>query len=311
MAADRWTEITVHVAPTDVDPVASILAELTKQSVAIEPQIRRFEGADFGFEELDAPVAVRGYAEAGIAEARRAEIEHALRQLVLSAPIEPPQYRELDPTDWAEEWKRFYDIQHIGDRLVIRPSWLEYEAKADQVVIDLDPGAAFGTGRHETTRLCLAAIDRHLQPGATVIDVGCGSGILAVAAAKLGASLVRAVDIDADTIRVTNENAEINGVAARIEAAPGSLGEIWPWPSRLPLDASLLIANISSTVVLRLLPEIVVALAPGGRAILSGFVARDAGEIEAAVEVAGLSILETASEGDWSMLVAEAPLTTE
>lgn len=304
MAADRWTEITVHVAPADADLVGTVLTEVTGQPVAIEPQIRRIEHVDFGYEELDAPVTVRGYAEPALPRERRANIEAALNRLVLSAPIETPSYRELDPTDWSEEWKRFYDIQHIGNRLVIRPSWLDYEAAAGEIVLDLDPGAAFGTGQHETTRLCLAAIERHVRADASVLDVGCGSGILAIAAAKLGAGRIRAVDIDPETIRVTNENAELNGVAAQVEAAPGSLGDLWPWNDEPPADVGLLVANISSGTVLLLLSEITDALATTGRAVLSGFLARDAAEIERAVAAAGLTVLEKTAEGDWACLVA-------
>lgn len=304
MAADRWTEVTVRVAAADADLVGTVLAELTGQPVAIEPQIRRIEHVDFGYEELDAPVTVRGYAEPALPEDRRASIEAALGRLRLSTPVEAPSYRELDPTDWSEEWKRFYDIQHIGERLVIRPSWLEYEARHGEIVLDLDPGAAFGTGQHETTRLCLGAIERHLEGGATVIDVGCGSGILAIAAAKLGAARVLAVDIDPETIRVTGENAEANGVADQIEAAPGSLGDIWPWPDDRPREAGLLVANISSGTILLLLHEIANALADDGRAVLSGFLAKDATEIETAVAASGLTVLEKTAEGDWACLVA-------
>ena len=305
MTAERWTEVTVRVAPPDADAVSGVLADVTGQPVSIEPQIRRLEGVEFGYEELDAPVTVRGYAEPSLAPERREVIEQALRRLALSTPVDTPTYRELDPTDWSEEWKRFYDIQHIGDHLVIRPSWLEYEPAEGDVVLHLDPGAAFGTGQHETTRLCLAAIERHIEPGASVLDVGCGSGILAIAAARLGAARVRAVDVDPDTIEVTEDNAEANGVGDRIEAAAGSLGDAWPWPAHPARDADLLVANISSGTVLLLLPELVAALTEGGRAVLSGFLARDASEIEAAAIAAGLTPLETTIEGDWACLVAE------
>jgi len=304
---DRWTEITVRAAPADAELVASILTDLTQQAVAIEPQIKRVEDVDFGYQELDAPVTIRAYAEPAVALERRSLFEATLAGLHLSKPVEPPSYRELDPTDWSEEWKRFYDIQHVGERLVIRPSWLEYAADVGEVVLDLDPGAAFGTGQHETTRLCLGAIERHLQPGVEVLDVGCGSGILAIAAAKLGARHVRAVDIDPDTIRVTEENAAANGVAAEIEAAAGSLGDAWPWAGSPPRDVGLLVANISSGTVLLLLPEMQDALASDGHAVLSGFLARDTAEIATAVAQAGLSVTETNTEGDWACLVARRP----
>jgi len=306
VTANGWIEITLHVAPNDVDLVASVLSDLTGQAVAIEPQIRRLDDREFGFEELDAPVAVRAYVEPPFPEERRAQIEASLQNLILSAPLPSPAYNELDPTDWAEEWKRFYDIQHIGDRLVIRPSWLEYQPAAGEVVLHLDPGAAFGTGQHETTRLCLAAIERHLETGMSVIDVGCGSGILVIAAAGLGATQAYAVDTDPEAIRVTRENASMNSVAAEISAEVGSLGDAWPWPDHPPRNADLLVANISSNVVLLLLPEFARALAPGGRAVLSGFLAKDAQEIEAAVDGIGLSRLETHTEGDWACLVARS-----
>ncbi len=304
MAGERWTEVTVHVAPADADLVSTILADVTGQPASIEPQIRRIEHVDFGYEEIDAPVTVRGYAEAALPAERRAAIEVALARLRLDTPLEPPSFRELDPTDWAEEWKRFYDVQHVGDRLVIRPSWLEYDAREGEVVLDLDPGAAFGTGQHETTRLCLGAIERQLRAGAEVIDLGCGSGILAIAAARLGAGRVHAVDIDPEAIRVTNENAAANAVADQIEASPGSLGDAWPWPDDPPRDVDLLVANISSGIVLQLLPEMAAALSANGRAVLSGFLAKDDAEIETAVGVAGLVVLERIAEGDWACLVA-------
>lgn len=304
MTADRWIEITLHVAPADVELVAAVLSEITGQTVAIEPQIRRLDDRDFGYVELDAPVAVRAYVEPPFADADRRAIDERIRSLELLSPAPPASFRALDPADWSEEWKRFYEIQHVGERLVIRPSWLEYDVRDGEVVLDLDPGAAFGTGQHETTRLCLAAIERHLEAGARVIDIGCGSGILAIAAAKLGAASVRAVDIDPEAIRVTSENAGANGVSMKIEADVGSLGAAWPWPDDPPPSADLVVANISSTVALELLPEIVSALAPSGRAVVSGFLANDAHEVEAAVERAGLSRGETRTEGDWACLVA-------
>lgn len=303
MAGERWTEVTVHVAPADADLVSTVLADVTGQAASIESQIRRTEHVDFGYEEIDAPVTVRGYTEAALPAERRAAIETALARLRLAEPLEPPGFRELDPTDWAEEWKRFYDVQHIGSHLVIRPSWLEYDAREGEVVLDLDPGAAFGTGQHETTRLCLGAIERQLRAGAEVIDLGCGSGILAIAAARLGAGRVRAVDIDPETIRVTNENAAANAVASQIQAAPGSLGDAWPWPDEPPREVDFLVANISSGIVLQLLPEMAAALSASGRAVLSGFLAKDAAEIETAVGVAGLVVLEKTAEDDWACLV--------
>lgn len=305
MTADRWIEVTLEAPPADAELLASVLTDATGQAVAIEPQIERIEEVDFGYTELDLPVTIRGYLEPPLTDARRGEIESAIASLELSEALNAPTYRELNPADWSEEWKRFYDIQHIGERMVIRPTWLEYEAAEGEVVLDLDPGTAFGTGQHETTRLCIAAIERHLGESTDVLDVGCGSGILAIAAAKLGAQRIRAIDIDPEAIRVTEENARSNRVHGQIESAVGSLGTEWPWEASPDQSASVVVANISSTIVLRMLGPIAAALTADGRVIFSGFLANDADRIEAAVVAAGFEHLETQSDGDWACLVAK------
>ena len=160
----------------------------------------------------------------------------------------------------------------------------------------------FGTGQHETTRLCLAALEAHLRPGMRVLDVGTGSGILAIAAVLLGATHVDAVDIDAEAVEVARANVARNGGTDRIALATGSLGEAWPWPQ--PPHADLVVANISSIAAIALLPACAAALPAGGLWIGSGFIESAAPSIEDAVRAAGLRPIAMTAEADWRCLVA-------
>jgi ribosomal protein L11 methyltransferase len=292
----------------DVDSVAGLFADVSIGGVVIEPAILASDDIEFAFEELDEPTLVRAYVPEPFEPAERRRLRGRLTRLPLSEVLPRLRYRTLVPPNWEEEWKRFYEIQHVGEHFVIRPSWLEYEAKPDELVIDLDPGAAFGTGQHETTRLCLAALERWQADSRSVLDLGCGSGILAIGAALLGATDVLALDIDPDVIAVSNENSAANGVGSRVRSLVGSLGD--DWPSEAGGDVAfvdLVVANISSRAVLALLPAIAAAARPGGMAILSGFLVRDADEIAEAVDKASLERLETTSEGEWACIAARAP----
>lgn len=301
--ADRWFEVVARCHAADSDAVADALREAGAAGVSIEPALLISDGADFAYEErTDRPWAVRATFPAPLEAAQR----RALRRDLVARTrhdLPPLRYGEVDPVDWAEEWKRFYRIQHIGERLVVRPSWEPYEARPGEVVLDLDPGTAFGTGEHETTRLCLAALERVVRPGAQVLDVGAGSGILAIAAALLGAAHVRGVDLDAETVAVAEENAARNGVGIRFGA--GSLGDTWPWPDA-PSEGSadVVLANISSIVLGVLMPLLAAALRPGGALIASGFLVRDAHEVRAAVLDAGLRVEAETAEGNWGALTA-------
>ncbi len=302
--ADRWIEITAHVSADASDLVADLLREGGADGVVIEPALLISDTANFAYEELrDRAWRVRGYVPAPFEASAQQELEARLREL--APDLGELAFAEVVPEDWSQTWKQFYSVMHIGSRLVIRPSWEPYEAQPGEVVVDLDPGAAFGTGQHETTRLCMEAIEQYVQPGMDVYDIGAGSGILAIAAVKLGAREVLCVDDDATTVPVLEENAVINGVADRILAAEGSMGADWPWPERPPVDAAdVVLANISSTWVVTLMPDLAAAVRPGGVLVASGFIERDAGEVRAAAEAAGLDEVSLTAEGDWRCLVA-------
>ena len=312
----RWVELMVRVPPGDVDAVAGLLGSLAEYGaagVSIEPAILVSDSADFEYELLDAPSTVRCALAAPLPPGARRALRRRLDALPLSAPLPRLRFAPVEQRDWSEEWKRSFEVLHVGRRLVLCPSWERYEARPGELVIVLDPGRAFGTGQHATTRLCLEALERCVYPGDAVVDVGTGSGVLAIAAAKLGAASVRAVDVDAETVPVARENVGRNEVEGVVRLAAGSLGDAWPWPEAAEGSADVVVANISSPVLVALMPVLAATLRPGGRLIASGFIAANAAEVEAAALAAGLSLQATegeagerARDGDdeWRRMVA-------
>ncbi len=304
-ATTQWYEAIIHCDSVDAELVADALRIAGAEGVAIEPAILLDDDADFTYtERTDVPWTVRGTVPAPFDTAARRALRRHLVSLPLRAPLGRLRVIEVRPEQWSEAWKRFFGVLHLGQRTVIRPTWEKYRAKPGEIVIDLDPGTAFGTGQHETTRLCLEALEDVVTPGCTVLDVGAGSGILAIAAAKHGARRVRAIDLDASTVAVVRENAERNGVAARITTAAGTLGDAWPWPRTSPVEcAEVVVANISSVAVRAMLPALVTAVRPGGAAVLSGFLVVDAGTMVRAARRAGLREVTRHDGLEWSCVV--------
>jgi ribosomal protein L11 methyltransferase len=300
-SAESWIEIVARVPRDEAEVVADVLGEFAPDGVSIEPAIRTIDSDNFAYEYLDEPTIVRACVREPFEDAQRQALETNLATLHLSAPLPPLEIAPVRMVDWAEEWKHFFHVLRIG-RFVVRPSWESAELRPDDLVIDLDPGRAFGTGQHETTRLCLAALEAHLQPGMRVIDVGTGSGILAIGAILLGASHVWGVDIDEQAVEVARANVERNGGASRVSLEAGSVGPAWPWPE--PLQAELVVANISSIAAVKLMADCVAQLLPGGIWIGSGFIESARPTIEEAVRAAGLRAISVTEEADWRCLAA-------
>jgi ribosomal protein L11 methyltransferase len=248
------------------------------------------------------PISVRTYlpVEDG-AEEKRRQIEEALWHLGRMRPVGELRVRECKEEDWANAWKAFYGIQRLGKHIVIKPSWLEYERREGDVVLDLDPGMAFGTGLHPTTRLCLTALEEQVKPGTHILDLGTGSGILAIAAAKLGGADTEVVAVDTDSVAVdaTRQNVERNGLASQIRVEQGSTAA-----AKADAPYRLVVANILASVIIDLSKALRDLLEPGGTLISSGiFIERGDAVIEA-LKRAGLPVREKKREGDWLCLIS-------
>jgi len=241
-------------------------------------------------------------------EEKRRKLEEALWYLGRIRSLPVAQYRLIQDQDWSQAWKEHYQPILIGERLVIVPAWLESPAP-ERIPISIDPGMAFGTGTHPTTQLCLelleACMSQLLPQETDVIDVGCGSGILSIAAIKLGARRAVAVDIDPQAISVTQENAALNGVAAGLDVGVGSVAELRDGAFSIR-QAQLVLANILALVIIQLLDAgLAELMAPEGVAIFSGILVEQEQEVITALEKAGLSLAGRRQSGDWVALQVE------
>ena len=290
-----WFEVTARVRPEDVDAVAALMREAAPGGVTVEEPITIL-GPEMGFRVREGePVFVRAYVPASelgavLTEQLRRGMQAAFPAVELTAK---PLYEE----DWAVSWREFFGPVDYGGRLVIVPSWVDHQVAAGQQTIRLDPGQAFGTGHHETTRLCLAALERQIRPAAQVLDVGTGSGVLAIASVLLGAAHVTAIDVDPVAIRVAEENCKANGVHDRIGLVQGTLER----DHERRYD--LVVANISTPANLALLPVFPGVLEPGGTLLLSGILAADAARFRETAPALRLNLLEVTVERDWCLLV--------
>jgi len=302
-----WLEISVTVSDGELaEAVAEAMARYLPDGVSImatgvvyDPDS---EGRGIG------PFRVAGYIPEGDEEAiKRGQIEAALGHLSLIAPLPKPEYQRVDETNWNESWKAHYHPVRIGKRLIILPEW-DKEVPEGLIPVWIDPGMGFGTGTHPTTQLALEMLEDGLAnaPGADVIDVGCGSGILSIAAVRLGAGTVVGVDADEDAIDNARLNARINGLEERVTVGIGSVAEIrtGDFPIR---SAGLVVANILTHILVRLLDQGLAGLVPpGGHLILSGILEEREQEMRAAIEKQRLEIVDRRQVGDWVAIKVRA-----
>lgn len=201
--------------------------------------------------------------------------------------------------EWKDKWKAYFKPTKITEHIVVCPSWEEYEPASDEeVVISIDPGMAFGTGTHETTALTTLLMEKYLKPGEKVLDVGCGSGILSIIAARLGASRVLGIDIDDEAVTASEENGELNGV---MDIARFQIGDL---TEGVDFQADVVVANLLTHLVLRLSPDIPKHMLPGGRYVTSGILVEQEASVVQALEELGFTVLETAEKGDWCCIAA-------
>jgi ribosomal protein L11 methyltransferase len=328
MPNSSWLEISLIVDGELAEAVAEVLSRFVSGGVAIESTAVT-ASADDSQGHAIGPLRVCGYlpANAQLEENRR-RLEEALWYLGRIRPLPAPQFRTVQEQDWAQAWKSHYHPIAIGRRLMVVPAW-EMPPNPERIALRMDPGMAFGTGTHPTTQLCLEFIDLLYDEGqmtndereeksvhrssfvlrapASVIDVGCGSGILAIAALKLGAQRALAVDIDPLAVEAAQSNATLNGVAEQLQAGLGSVAEIRRGDFALQ-TAPLILVNILAPVIVGLLDDGLVELvSPGGALVLSGILQEQANEVEAALRQHGLQVSVRRQSGDWIALMADRP----
>jgi ribosomal protein L11 methyltransferase len=300
----NWLEISLTVDGELAEAVAEVLARFAPNGVMTEQGIQFLDDEDYG--TPTGPVVVRAYLEmnAHIEETRQ-KLEESLFYLGMIQPLPQPVYRQIADQNWMEAWKQHYKPIPIGQRLIIVPVWLD-SPSPERTPIKIDPGMAFGTGTHPTTQLCLELLevffDNHsprLSRKLQIIDVGCGSGILSIAALKLGAGTALGVDIDIESVKNARENADKNGIGDEFITAQGSVTEVLEgkFPFR---QAPLVVANILAPVIIRLFDAGLADLVEAdGVIILSGILLGQAQGVIEAAQAKGLELNERRQMGDW------------
>jgi ribosomal protein L11 methyltransferase len=305
-SSNAWLELAVEVDHEAVEPVTELFAQYGyNEGVAIEEPFTQDKDGDNLAVDYSRPVWVRTFvAKPDIRPETLDKIRESLWHLGRMRQVGPLQVTERQEEDWANAWKEHYRPLKAGHNVVIAPPWHEYEPNSsDEVVVVLDPGMAFGTGTHPSSRLCLMALEEQIKPGNTVFDVGTGSGILAIAAAKLGASAVDAVDIEPVAVRSTRENAARNGVSDLIRVEEGSVAPDGPFVG--PYD--IVLANIISRVLIELVKGLSASVKPGGLLILSGVIDTREAYVRETYEPRGFQLIKRDQIEDWVGLTYRAP----
>lgn len=305
----RWAEIAIKTTHEATEIIAEIFHDLGASGVVIEdPELVNTYRNSGAWDYTDIPeavntevVTVKAYLPVD------AELDDKLR--IFKERVDALAGHDIDKgsgdiscceiqdEDWTTSWKEFFHPTKVGDIIVIKPSWEEYNASPDDIVIELDPGMAFGTGTHHTTSMCVRLLEEIITGGMEVFDVGTGSGILAITSAKLGAGKVTAVDFDPVAVRTAKENAAINGVSGCISVAQGDL------LNGVLGKADVIIANIVADIIIRLLDDIEGKLKEDGTMLASGIIAERVADVTEAVIAHGLIVDKVVEEGGWAAMV--------
>ena len=299
----KWLELSVKTPPEFVEPLSQIFYRYGHGGVSVE-----VEGGYNPDEGETAPtpetVTLKTYLPMNsTAEGRRHQIDVGVRLVAHVGDISPLQEAVLEETEWQDSWKQHFHTLHIGRRIVISPSWRSYDPKRSEIVITIDPGMAFGTGHHPTTKMCLERLEDLVAPGMDVLDAGCGSGILSIAAANLGATSVLGLDVDSVAVRVARQNVRLNRREHIVRVALGSL----PHHEVKPRSYDVAVANISALIVSEMAGALTASVKPGGKIVASGILVDNRDKVEQALVSAGTLLVETNVEGDWVTLVASVP----
>lgn len=304
----KWCEISIQTSHEAVELIAEIFRDLGASGVVIEdPELVNDYITSGKWDYTDIPIAketevvvekaylpVNGELEGRI-QTLQQEIKALESRGVNTAPAVLTT-AELQDEDWSDTWKQYFHTEKPGERVVIKPTWEEYAPKDDEVVIELDPGAAFGTGTHATTSMCIRQLEKLVKPGMTVFDVGTGSGILSIISAKLGAKNIQAVDYDDSVLKIVEENLEQNNVQDIISVAQSDLMQ------NVHGKAELVIANIIADIIIRLFDQLDEHLEQGGTLLTSGIIEDRIEDVLAAAEKHGYGVVERLENKGWACI---------
>lgn len=307
-----WNEIKIVLKEEDLEYIQGILYSMDVKGISIEDpndMLGREEGPltwDFAdiniFEYGKDKAVVRAYFNIDVdVKEIISEIETRIER-AKEFDVNIRDYEifseEVNENDWANEWKKYYKPTKVGNRFVIKPLWEEYEAKGDEIILNMDPGMAFGTGTHETTRLCLEAIENYMKKNTRVFDIGTGSGILAIGASLLGAKDVVGVDLDIVAVDSAKENVKYNHLE-NVEILHGNLMDV------VEGTADIIVANIIAEVILILIDDVKKMINKNGVFISSGIIREKEKMVTDALHEKGFSIKEVRREGEWVCIVSE------
>ena len=310
----NWTEVTIKTTTDAVEAISNILMEERCGGVMIEDPkdflFQKKNELDWDYVEEEVfnksgqdGVLIKTY----IPEERNVlELIETVKARIALLPSFGLDIGEgsvslsnVNESDWANEWKKYYKPTKVGKKIVVKPSWEEYEKQEGDLIIELDPGMAFGTGTHETTSMCIRELENYVDETKTVFDIGCGSGILAIAAAQLGAKEVVAGDLDEVAVKVSKENCEINNVSDKVVVKHGSLFEV------VDSKADVIVANIIADIIKILAKDVSKFLKDDGVFISSGIILAKIDEVCQALEENGFEIVKVERLGEWSAIVSK------
>lgn len=309
-----WTEISIKTSQEGADIAAQAFYEVGITGLVIEDpdELSQLSKEEFFWDYIDesmvgtsdGTVVIKAYlsSDSSLGE-KLSLIKDKINWLkkrdlgvdLGSLDIELTSVRE---EDWSNTWKKYYKPMKVSDRIVIKPSWETYNKKKGQVILTLDPGKAFGTGTHETTMLCMQAIDQYIRPDHSLIDIGCGTGVLSIGALLLGAKAATAIDLDGNAVEIARKNAQINKVLDRMTLVHGNLLD------EIEGSYDIVVANIIADVIIELSQYVTNYIKAGGLFISSGIIHERLDEVIEQIESVGLIIEKVAKMGEWAMVVS-------